>query len=82
MGNDQFLFSVKRSFTAADGRECACGSTIELRDVAEVRRLISLGFVLPAAARTMDHSCMIRPVRGRGGRMALNATTFYTRSNT
>jgi hypothetical protein len=76
---DQFQFTVKRSFTTASGRECALGSTVELRDAADVRRLMSLGFITPAASRTMDHECMHRPVQGRGGRMTPRASKFYTR---
>lgn len=72
--DSQYLFVVKRDFKTVDGRQCSAGNVVTLTDRDEVRRLLSLGFVIPGGKRTTD-----RVESGVRKWKAVNETAFYTR---
>ncbi len=81
---NHYIFQVKRAFKSVSGRECKPGEAVELTDREEVRRLLSLGFVIPGGLRTADREEPgSRKLDGApaGPRKfkAVNPTTFYTR---
>ncbi len=77
---NQYKFKVTRSFKTVDGRECEAGATVELRDRDEVRRLLSLGFILPGGPRNCDIPSKREQSDGKTRKFkAPNASTFYTR---
>jgi hypothetical protein len=79
---NKYLFKVKRAFKSTSGRECQAGDAVELRDRDEVRRLLSLGFILPGGPRNADREELppeAKDTPRRGKWRAVQTSTIYTR---